>query len=332
MRSLYFSLLISFASGIAGLRGQSAENGTLAVCRDQFQGRPTASGELHDPNALTAAHTSLPFGSILRIANFETGKMVDVRVNDRKASDGYIVHLSRAAAERIGLASNSVAPGSLMPIGQMSGVQPVAKTGPPNPFANKDFGAMFRPHSQGGDAQPQRFKPSIGPGRNIAINNAVAGAAQSPNDEKKGGLRELFNRGGDPGANGAVNPSVPPPAAFPPPPLGAPSSPSAGHLIPMSAGSATQAPAHPEAASHVPPADLYPYRAQFGAFQTDANAREMANSLNAAGVGATVIRSPNTGLFLVVTGGGFRTAEEAQQWINQESARRNWRDRPVVIR
>ncbi len=332
MRAPYCLLIFSIASGMGGLRAQSIENGTLAVCRDQQQGRPTASGERHDPNGLTAAHSSLPFGSILRVANFETGKMVDVRVNDRKASDGYIVHLSRFAADRIGLASNAVAPGSLMLIGEMGGVQPVAGTGLPRPFAGKDFGSMFRPISPGADPQPQRFKPSLAPARNMAINNAVEGANQATAGKNRGGLKKIFNRSESVNVRATGTPNVPPSGSPPPPPLGSPGSPSAGHLIPMSANTSTQPPANRVAASQSSSTDVYPYRAQFGAFRGDMNAREMANSLNAAGVGAAVIRSPNTGLFLVVTGGGFRTAEEAQQWINSESVRRGWKDRPVVVR
>ena len=67
-------------------------------------GRRTASGEIFNQNALTAAHRSLPFGTRLRVTNHQTGRSTVVRVNDRgpfKANR--ILDLSRAAAQAIGL-------------------------------------------------------------------------------------------------------------------------------------------------------------------------------------------------------------------------------------
>jgi len=67
-------------------------------------GRRTASGEIFNQNALTAAHRSLPFGTRLRVTNHQTGRSTVVRVNDRgpfKANR--IIDLSRAAAQAIGL-------------------------------------------------------------------------------------------------------------------------------------------------------------------------------------------------------------------------------------
>ena len=67
-------------------------------------GRRTASGEIFNQNALTAAHRSLPFGTRLRVTNHQTARSTVVRVNDRgpfKANR--IIDLSRAAAQAIGL-------------------------------------------------------------------------------------------------------------------------------------------------------------------------------------------------------------------------------------
>ena len=55
-------------------------------------------------NALTAAHRSLPLGTMLRVGNFANGRTVLVRVNDRRPYvDGRIIDLSMAAAGRLGL-------------------------------------------------------------------------------------------------------------------------------------------------------------------------------------------------------------------------------------
>lgn len=69
----------------------------------------TASGETYDPNGLTAAHHSLPFGTKVKVVNTRNGRSVVVRITDRtnertKAKRPYTIDLSRASAQRIGLA------------------------------------------------------------------------------------------------------------------------------------------------------------------------------------------------------------------------------------
>jgi rare lipoprotein A len=76
----------------------------------KFQGRPTASGEPFDSNKLTAAHKSLPFGTIVRVTNLENNLMVEVRINDRGPFvEGRIIDLSRAAAYAIGITGKGIA-------------------------------------------------------------------------------------------------------------------------------------------------------------------------------------------------------------------------------
>lgn len=77
--------------------------GKAAYYSDSLRGRPTASGEPYDPGALTAAHRSLPFGTVVRVVRPETGAQVVVRVNDRGpfGDESRILDLSRAAAERL---------------------------------------------------------------------------------------------------------------------------------------------------------------------------------------------------------------------------------------
>ena len=63
----------------------------------------TASGERMNPSALTAAHRTLPLGSVIRVTNRRNGKVVTVRINDRGPFiRGRILDLSRAAARRLG--------------------------------------------------------------------------------------------------------------------------------------------------------------------------------------------------------------------------------------
>ena len=71
---------------------------------DGFEGKPTASGEIYDGNQLTAAHRTLPLGTLVDVRNLENGKTLRVRINDRGPFvKGRIVDLSRAAARELGV-------------------------------------------------------------------------------------------------------------------------------------------------------------------------------------------------------------------------------------
>ncbi len=79
-------------------------SGVASYYGRRFHGRRTANGERFDMNAFTAAHKTLPFGSIVEVTNPRTGKSVVVRINDRGPfTPGRTIDLSRAAAEEIGL-------------------------------------------------------------------------------------------------------------------------------------------------------------------------------------------------------------------------------------
>lgn len=78
--------------------------GRASYYAQQYQGHPTASGELYDMYAMTAAHRDLPFGTPIRVTNLQNGRSVVVRVNDRGPSKpGRMVDVSWAAAEQLGL-------------------------------------------------------------------------------------------------------------------------------------------------------------------------------------------------------------------------------------
>ena len=73
-------------------------------------GHKTASGELFDPNAMTAAHRTLPLGTKVRVINVENGRTVTVRINDRGPTDeSRITDLSRAAADALGFRASGIA-------------------------------------------------------------------------------------------------------------------------------------------------------------------------------------------------------------------------------
>ncbi len=76
----------------------------------EFNGRVTASGERFRMNELTAAHRTLPFGTIVLVKNMDNGKVVRVKINDRGPySDGRIIDLSYAAAKDLNMLKSGTA-------------------------------------------------------------------------------------------------------------------------------------------------------------------------------------------------------------------------------
>jgi rare lipoprotein A len=70
----------------------------------RFEGRRTSSGHRYQPDLMTAAHHSLPLGTVVRVVNPTTKQEVHVTVNDRCARKSFhFIDLSRAAAKKIGL-------------------------------------------------------------------------------------------------------------------------------------------------------------------------------------------------------------------------------------
>jgi rare lipoprotein A len=75
----------------------------------RFHGKSTANGEKFDQAALTAAHKSLPFGTILKITNLKNNKSVVIRINDRGPYvDGRDLDLSKATAKALGILHKGV--------------------------------------------------------------------------------------------------------------------------------------------------------------------------------------------------------------------------------
>lgn len=69
-----------------------------------FHGKTAASGERYNQNAMTAAHKSLPFGTVVKVVDQRTGKSVTVKINDRGPfHKGRIIDLSKAAATKLGI-------------------------------------------------------------------------------------------------------------------------------------------------------------------------------------------------------------------------------------
>jgi rare lipoprotein A len=85
--------------------------GIASYYADEFHGRKTSNGETFDMYALTAAHPTLPFNSLVRVTNLDNNRSVEVRINDRGPfKGGRVIDLSLRAAQVIGLILNGTAP------------------------------------------------------------------------------------------------------------------------------------------------------------------------------------------------------------------------------
>src|SRR5690554_5765255 len=88
------------SSSIKGPDGKTHQlTGRASWYGERFHGRKTASGETYDMHALTAAHKTLPFGTMVRVTDIESRKSVVVRITDRGPfAKGRVIDLSFAAA------------------------------------------------------------------------------------------------------------------------------------------------------------------------------------------------------------------------------------------
>ena len=86
------------------------ETGIASWYGTKFHGRATANGEIFDMNSLSAAHRTLPMPSFVRVTNLESGRSLNLRVNDRGPfARGRIIDLSRRAAQLLGYEAKGTA-------------------------------------------------------------------------------------------------------------------------------------------------------------------------------------------------------------------------------
>ncbi|MBS1680611.1 MAG: septal ring lytic transglycosylase RlpA family protein [Bacteroidetes bacterium] len=105
------------------------QTGKASFYADKFEGSPTASGEKYHAHKFTAAHKSLPFGTVVRVTNLANHETVDVTINDRGPFvEGRVIDLSKAAAEKLKFFNQGVAEVSIEVIDEGDGkgkTQPV---------------------------------------------------------------------------------------------------------------------------------------------------------------------------------------------------------------
>ncbi|MBK7792310.1 MAG: septal ring lytic transglycosylase RlpA family protein [Betaproteobacteria bacterium] len=85
--------------------------GLAAYYSNRLNGRRTASGQVFDQQKLTAAHQTLPFGTMVKVTDTRNNRSVVVRINDRGPTQaGRVIDLSRAAASKLGMIRAGLVP------------------------------------------------------------------------------------------------------------------------------------------------------------------------------------------------------------------------------
>ncbi|ATL46643.1 septal ring lytic transglycosylase RlpA family lipoprotein [Chitinophaga caeni] len=102
--------LFIYFTTVACSSSKVIEKGKASYYADKFEGRKTASGATFKQRKLTAAHKTLPFGTVVKVKNLDNGKTVKVTINDRGPFvAGRIVDLSKKAAKKLGMVRSGVA-------------------------------------------------------------------------------------------------------------------------------------------------------------------------------------------------------------------------------
>lgn len=114
-RRVLLVLLALWLGGCAASRPAAEEGftpyqtGVASYYAHDFHGRTTANGERYNMYALTAAHPSLPFDTVVRVTNLKNGRQVMLRVNDRGPFiAGRIIDVSYGAAHRLGMLTDGI--------------------------------------------------------------------------------------------------------------------------------------------------------------------------------------------------------------------------------
>lgn len=95
---------------IAGAGAPAKANTQTGVASWYQMGHTTANGEKYNPDGMTAAHPSLPFGTVVQVHNLNNGRTVRLRINDRGPFvGGRIIDVSRGGARQLGLIATGTA-------------------------------------------------------------------------------------------------------------------------------------------------------------------------------------------------------------------------------
>lgn len=118
MRKIFFLTVFMLLFSACGkkplkfedVKGGWSQKGIASWYGNEFKGRPTASGEIFDPDDLTAAHKTLPLGTIVSVKNLDNGEKINLRINDRGPFvRGRIIDCSKKGAKELGFLGSGTA-------------------------------------------------------------------------------------------------------------------------------------------------------------------------------------------------------------------------------
>ncbi|MFT4269940.1 MAG: endolytic peptidoglycan transglycosylase RlpA [Pantoea sp.] len=275
-----------------------SEVGLATSYGDEAKGNRTAIGETFDPDAMTAAHPTLPLPSYVRVTNLANGRQIVVRVNDRGPyTPGRIIDLSRAAADRLNTSNNTrvrVDYINVAPDGTLSGPGTIGTT-----VAKQSYALPARPELGGGTVMMGGSTSAVSapPAQDVrAVDNNTL---QSSDNMGAPVHSNGFLGAPQPLASGVLEGSEPQPTVATPTPAPAAAAPVAASSAPASAGS---------------------YVVQVGALNDSARAHQLAASLGHR-FGVQGFVEANGNVYRVQLG-GFKTRTEAaalQQRLSNEA-------------
>jgi rare lipoprotein A len=188
------------------------EEGIASYYGDEYNGQNTASGEKYDATRFTAAHPTLPFGTILTVTNTQNNKQVIVRVNDRGPFKAVrIIDVSKAAAEQLDMLITGTAPvviegnmPSSIQVASSASTSPGIPPSTPTDIPNENLAPLMllAPSSSGNIVA--EIKPSIPPtgtGKRYRIQvgayKIVRNAMDVFDKLKNTGLNPAYERNGE---------------------------------------------------------------------------------------------------------------------------------------
>lgn len=268
----------------------------LAAWYGDEAGNRTATGESYDPDALTAAHPTLPLPCYVRVTNLANGRQIVVRVNDRGPyTPGRIIDLSRATGDRLNISNNSrvrVDFINVAPDGTLSGPGTIGTV-----VAKQSYSLPPRPDLSGGAVMNGSSAAQTAPAsQNV---DAISNNTLQSSDTMGAPIKSSgFLGAPQPLANGVLESSEPQPAP-----------------AMVAASPAVSAPASSSNSTH----SVAGYVVQVGALNDPGRAQQMQKSLSQRfGVPGAVEAAGNV---YRVQLGGYKTRAEAvalQQRLNNE--------------
>ncbi len=110
LRTIFWDTPVAINNALVSASSSMVQHGVASWYGPRFHGRKTANGEIYDMHDFTAAHLTLPLGTVIRVTNTENDRTTLVRVNDRGPYiEGRILDLSYSAAKALGVLGNGTA-------------------------------------------------------------------------------------------------------------------------------------------------------------------------------------------------------------------------------